>query len=216
MEFWQGEVSVKPIYHITHVDNLSSIIAAGGIWCDAERIRQRLAVEGIGYEHIKERRMKRSVPVAAGGVLGDYVPFYFAPRSPMLFVIDKRSTEYKGGQEPIVHLTSNVAIAQQNGNPVCFTDGHAEMGIACYNDDVSKMDEFVDWPVMGSTYWNDNDSHPNRKFRRQAEFLVHQFFPWEAIIGIGVIDEDTQNAVSQIVNNASHTPQVEVKRGWYY
>ena len=65
------------IYHITHVDNLARIVADGCLWSDAQRIARGLASMNIGYTHIKERRMKRPVLVAAGGTLGQYVPFNF-------------------------------------------------------------------------------------------------------------------------------------------
>jgi ssDNA thymidine ADP-ribosyltransferase, DarT len=41
----------------------------------------------IGYKNLIDKRGSRIVPVEPGGVLNDYVPFYFAPRSPMLYSI---------------------------------------------------------------------------------------------------------------------------------
>jgi hypothetical protein len=68
------------IYHITHIDNLPRIITAGGLRCDRLRMQNGETVLGIAHQHIKDRRAKRLVPVAAKGTLADYVPFYFAPR----------------------------------------------------------------------------------------------------------------------------------------
>lgn len=68
---------MTPIFHITHLENLPSIIAENCLWSDAQRIRQGFECTNIGYSHIKERRLKRPVqdadgnPVAAGGKLGD-------------------------------------------------------------------------------------------------------------------------------------------------
>ncbi len=78
-----------PIYHITHIDNLVSIVAAQALWSDAQRIRQGFVSANIGYSHIKERRLRRPITVSAGGMLGDYVPFNFCPRSIMLYVVSK-------------------------------------------------------------------------------------------------------------------------------
>ena len=66
------------IYHITHVTNLASILERGGLLCD--RSCDEANVQQIGYAHIKQRRMARVVALAPQGTLGDYVPFYFAPR----------------------------------------------------------------------------------------------------------------------------------------
>ena len=75
------------IFHITHVKNLPNILRDGGLCSDSERIRRGLTTTNIGHKHIRDRRLKRPVPVAAGGTLGDYVPFYFCSRSVMLYPI---------------------------------------------------------------------------------------------------------------------------------
>ena len=76
------------IYHITHVDNLGSIAESGGLWSDAERIRQGLAHQNVGLTEIKQSRLQeRQVRCHAGTMVGDYVPFYFCPRSIMLYLL---------------------------------------------------------------------------------------------------------------------------------
>ena len=52
--------------------------------------------------------------------VGDCVPFYFCPRSVMLYVISMRNhaeLSYQGGQEPIVHLEADLydVVAWANG-----------------------------------------------------------------------------------------------------
>ncbi|MEN9425273.1 MAG: hypothetical protein RL122_2656, partial [Pseudomonadota bacterium] len=62
------------------------------------------------------------------------------------------------------------------------------------------------------------DEDPDRKRRRQAEFLVHQCVPWACIAGIGVYDAAQQSRVTSILDNAPsiHKPTVKVLRKWYY
>jgi hypothetical protein len=50
------------IFHITHVENLQSMIRAGWIWSDSERQRRGAVTTNIGYQHIKDRRLQRGVP----------------------------------------------------------------------------------------------------------------------------------------------------------
>ena len=49
------------IYHIVHMDRLSSIIADGHLWCDAEIARREAGKPGagttIGLSSIKQRRL---------------------------------------------------------------------------------------------------------------------------------------------------------------
>ncbi len=201
------------IYHITHVDNLASIVAQGGLWSDAERIARGLVTTNIGYQHIKERRLRRRITVAARGVLGEYVPFNFCNRSVMLYVVGQGLVDgYDGGQEPIVHLVSSVEAAAGCGRLWAFTDRHAELAYARYFVNLDQLDE-VDWSVMPLTFWGGDDA---KKEARQAEFLVHQFFPWECIESVGVINQKMAKQVLGAIQRCAHQPAVRVKPSWYY
>lgn len=140
------------IFHINHADSLSGILLEGGLWCDAQRIERGLSSTNIGYQHIKKRRLTRQVEVAAGGYLGEYVPFNFCPRSVMLYVVSRGHDDYQGGQDEIVHLVSRVSVATQLEKPWTFTDRHAELAHALFYDDLTQLDE-VAWEVMGLKQW---------------------------------------------------------------
>lgn len=62
-----------------------------GLRSDSLVIAEGSLTVDVGKDNIKEGRRRRTVPIGPGGVVADYVPFYFAPRSPMLFTIDKGS-----------------------------------------------------------------------------------------------------------------------------
>lgn len=72
-----------PIYHFTSIDHLPSIIERG-LRCDNDTATAGLLSVEVGNRGIKERRRRREVLVPPGGAVASYVPFYFAPRSPML------------------------------------------------------------------------------------------------------------------------------------
>ena len=101
------------IYHITHVDNLPGIIADGGLVSDAAMIARGGPVAAIGMSGIKRRRVEElDVALHPGTKVGDYVPFYFCPRSIMLFVIYRANhpeLTYRGGQGPIIHLEADLS-----------------------------------------------------------------------------------------------------------
>ncbi len=201
------------IYHITHLDNLNGILGAQRLWSDAQRIRQGFPCTGIGHANIKERRLNRPVPVAARGRLGEYVPFYFCNRSVMLYVIFRNGVVgYSGGQAPIVHLVSSVEAATASGRPWAFTDRHAELAYARYFDNLAYLDQ-VDWRVMPLTYWADSSE---TRERRQAEFLVYDWFPWHCVERIGVYNAAAVQRVEQILQSCTHRPAVEVQKSWYY
>ena len=68
-----------PIYHITPINNLSSILNLGGLVANSRLKQEKIDYQDISYEHIQDRRGRTPVPCGAGGYLHDYVPFYFAP-----------------------------------------------------------------------------------------------------------------------------------------
>jgi len=204
---------VTAIYHITHIDNLPHILAAGGLWCDRLRSQHSQVIVSIAHQHIKNSRARRNVPVAAKGKLTDYVPFYFAPRSPMLYAIHSGHVAgYTGGQEQILHLVSTVQNATQCGLAWAFTDGHADIAYSEFFDDLADLSQ-IDWNIMKAKYWAGSDED---KRHRQAEFLVHQFFAWNGFTEIGVRDSSLSAQVQAHLASATHQPPIRVRAGWYY
>jgi hypothetical protein len=197
------------IYHITHVDNLVGILREGCIWSDAECAAQGLVPTNVGYRHIKQRRLARRVNVAVGGMLGDYVPFNFCPRSVMLYVINRGHEDYRGGQDEIVHLVSRVSQVMSCRRPWAFTDRHADLAYAEYYDDLDDLVE-VPWNAMPEIYWT------AVKEERQAEFLVHEQLPWSAITLIGVRSPQVHAKVLATLAHHAHQPRVELRPQWYY
>jgi hypothetical protein len=65
------------------------------------------------------------VPLAPYGCVADYVPFYFAPRSPMLYKLHKGGVpNYTGGQDPLVYLVSSAEAVAATGASFVFSDGN--------------------------------------------------------------------------------------------
>lgn len=200
------------LYHITHLENLPSIVQSGGIWCDRERRQQGFKHQNIAHEHIKSRRSHRKVPTPQDGVLADYVPFYFAPRSPMLYTINQGNVrpDLKGQQDSIIHMVTSVGTMIKSGRPCCFTDRHADLTYAKFFDDMNLLRTEICWDAMTARYWSD------KKEQRQAEFLVHHHVLWTEIEHIGVMSESTLLAVRQLIGESKDVPSVIIQPDWYY
>ncbi len=197
------------VSHITHLDNLASIISQGCLWSDAKRIELALNSQNIGYRHIKQRRLNRSVHVAAGGTIGQYVPFNFCPRSVMLYVIHKGHDDFRGGQNQILHLVSDTDTIRST-NPNCFfTDIHADLDYAEQIDDFGRLDE-LNMTHIRATHWQ------NYKEEKQAEFLAFESVQWQAIKKIGTKTQDVADKVNVLLEGAWHKPTVIVRPSWYY
>ena len=206
-----------PIYHITHINNLTSIINSGGLIAVSRLKQRQVSYTNIAYERIQNRRATKRVPCGTRGVLHDYVPFYFAPRSPMLYTIHKGNVPgYQDGQNLIIHLVVEIeAIANSNLDFV-FTDGHAVMDYSDFCEDLEGLEHIIDWELMKSKYWFDTDEDNNRKFHRQAEFLVHKFCRWTLVKEIGVVDDNMKIKVQKILENQDYQPLVKIHSDWYY
>lgn len=139
------------IYRLTHYKNLPFIFR-NGLHCANGKVKHPDFVN-IGFQTLIDSRGTTPVKVTPGGVLNEYIPFYFAPRSPMLFMIHKgRVEEYKGTQEELVYLVSNVEVIQEAGIPFVFTDRHAKLGYAEHYNDYSRLTE-LDWETINSDNW---------------------------------------------------------------
>lgn len=204
------------IYHITHMSNLASIVADGCLLSDAAVIARGGPATGIGMSNVKETRLKTPVKCHAGDMVGDYVPFYFCPRSVMLYVISKgnhAALSYTGGQGPIVHLEADLleVIAWADGAGVrwAFTTANAR---AAYTDFYARVSELnqIDWDAVAATDWH------LVKEAKQAEFLVHGRFPWSLVRTIGVRRPEIQSQAQTAIAGANHQPPVIIQPGWYY
>ncbi|KAM3099278.1 DUF4433 domain-containing protein [Phormidesmis sp. 146-12] len=205
-----------PIYHITHLDNLTSILAIDVLLANTSLQQQNVSYIDLAYPAIQERRARKVVPCGASGTLTDYVPFYFAPRSPMLYAIHQGNLPtYTEGQVPVLHLVSTAEAVQGASLSFVFTDGHGIMAFTEFFDDLAQLNQ-VDWQVMGLKYWLNTPEDGDRKRRRQAEFLVHQTFPWRLVTEIGVINSQVKEQVEEILQAATHQPAVIIRRNWYY
>jgi hypothetical protein len=211
------------IYHIVHVDRLSLIIADGFLWSDAEIVRHARPGTTIGMNRIKQRRLTELTLTSHPGLyVGACVPFYFCPRSIMLYLIHQANNpdlSYRGGQDPIVHLESDlhqaVSWAEQNKRRWAFTLSNA--GTYYFEDraDLTQLGE-IDWSAVQAQRWSGRGISPSVKEGKQAEFLVENAFPWELVSRIGVRSLQVHQKVCAIIQAAAYQPQVEIKPDWYY
>jgi hypothetical protein len=209
----------KPkIYHITHVDNLPGIIADGGLVSDATMIARGGPASTIGMSGIKKRRVEElEVSCHRGSKVGDYVPFYFCPRSVMLFVLHRANhpeLTYRGGQDPIVHLEADlrqvIQWADEQGRPWAFSLSNASAAYATFRNRVEHLNQ-LNWAAIAATDFRLADI----KEGKQAEFLVLGDFQWELITRIGVRSAGIQSRVLRALP-AQHRLPVEVQQDWYY
>jgi hypothetical protein len=166
---------------------------------------------------IKGRRLTELTLASHPGLfVGECVPFYFCPRSIMLYLIyqgNHPDLAYRGGQGPIIHLEADlkrtVDWAEAQGLRWAFALGNAG---SRYFEDRSNLNQLgeIDWNAVAARSWSDC------KEGKQAEFLIERQFPWELVSRIGVLTRATYDEVLKVQKGVVHKPVVEMKAGWYY
>lgn len=207
----QRDLTKTYIYHITDVSNLGAIIGAGGLLSDVALSKAGGPAVTIGYAHIKQRRMTQyRVPCTSNRFVGEFVPFYYCPRSPMLYTMNRGNTgRPAGSQRSVVHLVSTVHAALSLGRPWALSDSNAGSDYAEFFDDIAKLDS-LDWDAINARQWSGQTT------AKQAEFLVSDFYPWAAIVGIACQNADIQAQVVELVSQTNHQPKVITRPDWYY
>lgn len=209
--------AIPKIYHIVHVDRLPSIVADGYLWCDTTIAQRGAPGTTIGMNRIKKRRLNELILSGHHNLhVGDCVPFYFSPRSVMLFQLYKANDPdltYRGGQEAIVHLEAElrqtVAWADSHSRRWAFTSSNAG---TYFFDDYADLADLVrvDWKAVQARDWR------GCKDGKQAEFLIEQLFPWQLVSRIVVRTWETRNRAQAALEDSTHRPRVEIIPRWYY
>jgi hypothetical protein len=204
------------ILRILHIDNLPGVLTTGGIWAPNHLPAGTPQSANITHADIVARRAQKVVPVGPRGTLHDYVPFYFGARSPMLLANHSGNVPTNpNGQRVIVYLVAHAEEVVQAGHRWVYTDGHAEMGLTAFFDDLARLPG-LDWESINAIRWGGPNVHPDRKRRKQAEFLVHQFFPWNLVRSMVVLDGRMQAQAQGILAHAGRVVPVAVQPAWYY
>ena len=203
------------IYHIVHVDRLASIVADGYLWCDAEIARRDPPGTTIGMSDIKLRRLNELTLDSHPELhVGDCVPFYFCPRSVMLYLIYKGITRiaYRGGQGPIIHLEADlrqtVAWANTQGQRWAFTLSNAgsstsRIGVICHS--WTRLTGTRYRPALvGVPGWQTSGVLDRAAISMGVGYT-----------GRSVVAQDLRS-VEAALQAAPHKPRVAIKPEWYY
>lgn len=124
---------------------------------------------------------------------------------------------YTEGQEQLIYLVSSAQGVSNAGCDFVFSDGHGIARFTGWYDDLARLDQ-VDWDMVYQRYWADNAADFDRQRRKQAEFLINQFCPWDVITEIDVLNEKMRIAVNKIMSKFPQPVRrpVHIRPGLYY
>lgn len=202
------------IFRITHVDNVPWVLRYGlhcrnCDCCDPN-------YHEIGNTELIGRRAERRVPIAPGGTLSDYVPFYFTPHSPMLYNI---KTGHGGVQRrpmsDIVILTTSLHRVADAGCRFVFTDRHAYLAAAQFFDNTRDL-EYVDWQALQARDFRRDPNNLAKFERYQAEALIHRHLPVAALADLVCHGEAQRKYLESLVRDADVPINIRVDPKLYF
>ena len=201
---------IKYAFRITHIDNIAYIEKCG-LTRSISPLRDPSYI-GIGDRQVINIRSCRFINKHQ---LSDYIPFYFGPRSPMLYVIQHG---YNGVQlvaaEDIVYCVIRLEDLVDNDIDCVFTDGHALSALTSFypKEKLALIDNYVKIEDVFSTQWNiDNDIDLKR--RKEAELLVNNDLGVQYIKGYVVYNEA---AMERLISIGVASEKIVVRQNYYF
>ena len=167
------------LFRITHIDNIPHIIKNGITHLTSQNSNPQY--KSIGDSSLINNRDQFELP--GGKKLGDYIPFYFGFRMPMLFVIQNG---YNGvietKPENIVYCVTSISLVLKHQLNFIFSNGHAVDKFSEFfeSGSVNEIQTIVDFNAVKAKYWK-SDSDLDLKRRKEAEFLLENNLPSNAI-----------------------------------
>lgn len=170
-------ITNRQIFHFTDFGNIPKIVKDDGLHCDADMSSCAISFVECAESGIKEARRRKPVPVNPYGCVGDYVPFYYAPRSPMMSAISYGKVPGYTSSTNLVYLVSSLSAVHSAGLPWACSDGNARSGPTQFFNSWEELEAQTDWDIMSARIWKNTETDGDRRRRRMAEFLVKNFFP---------------------------------------
>ena len=203
------------IFRIVHVANVPWILEHDGLYC-RNAPEQDPNYVNIGNTELIDRRARRQVPIPPRGTLSDYVSFYFTPFSIMMFNI---KTGYGGitkrENRDIVIFVSSIHRLRGLGLPFVFTNQHAYPVDTDFYNRVEDLGR-IDWALLQSRNFKTDDADPGKQLRYQAEALVYQRVPLEALVGMGCHDDEAKRALAPQLEQRGVKMSVKPTPNWYF
>ncbi|WP_433884662.1 type II toxin-antitoxin system toxin DNA ADP-ribosyl transferase DarT [Pseudomonas vranovensis] len=197
-------------YHSTSIKNLPSVID-NGLLSTNQKQQKNITHTDIANIQIQQRRSAMEVPESGGKCVHDYVPFYFAQKTPMLLaVINKKNTD----QENLIYFALSLQYIDARDG-VVFTNASAngEELPKFYSANQSQHLDDLSWNIINDGTWSYND---NDRRLKMAELLIPDSIPIQAFNHIIVWDDTVANEVERIFNSKKLTPPQIRPNKWHY
>jgi hypothetical protein len=212
------------VYRMTHIENIPHILHYGITHKNSPNCNPNFVP--IGDQSLIDARSEKRVFIDNGKieysiglnaiVLGDFIPFYFGVRMPMLYVVQNGGNFVENATSPqdIVYMACSLQKVIDSSISYYFTDGHATDSMTSVYDDtnVENLEKIIDWDAIKAKYWSGNENL-NVKRKKQAEFLVGGDLPADCIVGYVCYDD---NSKQKLIDMGIDEAKIKVFPNAYY
>lgn len=205
------DFSKKYLYRMIHIENIPHVLEYG--ITHRNSTSANLNFVPIGDNSLINRR--NTYILNNGSILGDYIPFYFGTRSPMLYVIQHGFNGVsKTNPENIIYCVTSITKIIDSEIEFIFTDGHAidSFSTEYSKDQINNIDNLIDYNAINAFDWKD-ENDLDKKRRKEAEFLLSQDLPPSYILGYICYNE---NSKSKLLEYGIDVNKIVVKPNCYF
>lgn len=199
------------LFRMTHVENIPHILQHGITHSTSANANPDFVPIGDG----SLIATRNDFLLHNGRRLGEYIPFYFGVRTPMLYVVQNGfNMVAPTPAENIVYCITSVQKIIDLQLDFVFTDGHAVDGFTTQYTvaDIANIDNILDWTAIRAKYWRD-DNDLDLKRRKEAEFLVSGDIDTKGVLGYLTYNENAKNTV---INFGADAANVHIKSEFYF
>lgn len=196
---------------MTHIENIPHILQNGITHIRSPN--RNPAYVSIGDGGLISNRESFLIPNLLH--LGDYIPFYFGTRMPMLYVIHNGYNNVrKTPSEDIVYCITTVFEIVDHQLEFVYTNGHAVDGLTEFFEPgtVNNILDYIDKSAIDKKYWGD-DNDLDLKRRKEAEFLIRDDIPVSAILGYAVYN---LAAKQNLINLGVDDERIVIRPAYYF
>ncbi|MHB1278871.1 MAG: DUF4433 domain-containing protein [Bacteroidia bacterium] len=206
---------------MTHIENIPHILQYGITSKDSVNVNPSFVP--IGDQSLIDVRSTKPVYISNGGayplktiVLGDFIPFYFGIRMPMLYVVQNGGNFVKSPTkaENVIYLVCGLSSILQQAPEYYFSDGHATDNFTSFFDAtrINDLPNIVDWKAVQAPYWAGNENL-DLKRKKQAEFLVSTDINPQYLKGFICYNEPAAN---QLISYGIDVSRIKILPNCYY
>ncbi len=196
------------VYRMTHIENMPHILKNGITHKNSPNHNPNYLT--IGDVSLINTRYTKKVKVDNGDVLdfeaptislGDFIPFYFGVKMPMLLIVQNGGNFVINSTPPskIIYMVCSISQIINKYEDYYFSDGHATDNLTTFYDrtKIEKLSEIIDWGAVKASYWGGQENLDIKR-KKQAEFLISEDVDSNLIFGFGCFNSDTKSSLIKL------------------